>query len=325
MSDDSVDSILRSIQSSKIEDAVSKSYTDVAETLRQSGTPSNNILLSIILSETRRGNDEIMKLTNSLTKLTSSLNTLSNSNERICELLDTQNTILASMSMSNDGSSHHGKGTAGSAENTWYYQGVKLVSRHHVYACIVSQMIGIAQLHLDNNGVRYPDSVDCEFNLLVTSIRVVCSIASNAKGVEYKMPINAKEKGDQGFDSIYPSISSRDSKFPTTMTESNISQIINPITRDVMQIVEYIRQRLCLLECILSPRQIDIIKSISFPFNKGEQLNWNMGSITPRASHPNSQEVGMLSANQKKVYIRERVTGKSVGESLQIASKPKKL
>lgn len=324
MSNDSVDSILNKIKSTKLEDAVSDSYNDMAESLRHGGAPSNNMLLSIILSETKRGSDEIMRLTNSLSKLTSTMESLSNSNERICELLDTQNTILASMDISDVGSTQRSKANSASTNSIWYYKGVKLISKHHVYACIISQMIGIVQLHLDQKGIGYPDSVDCDFNMLVTATRTVCGVNSNAKGVEYKMSINVKEKNDQGFDSIYPSISSKDPKMPTTMTESNMSQIMNPMTRDVMQITEYIRQRLCLLECILSPVQIDILKSISFPFNKGDELNWDISKIRSRQSHPSSQQVMMLSINQQKEYMRQRLSNKSILESLEIASATKK-
>ena len=57
MSRDTVDSVLKSISSLELDNTISQSYTDVAESIRQTGAPSNNTLLSIILSEIRRGND----------------------------------------------------------------------------------------------------------------------------------------------------------------------------------------------------------------------------------------------------------------------------
>lgn len=324
MSKDTVDSVLKSISSLNLDKTISDSYTDVAESIRHSGAPSNNTLLTIILSEIRRGNDETMKLTNSIAKLSESMATMT---EKLVDSIESQNTILASMKISDDTDTprQHVRGKLGNVENVWYYKGVKLGSRHHVFACIISQMMTIVQYNIDNIGIQYPDSVDCDFKLMVTMTRVVCAKPCRAKGVEYRSPITLKEMSNQAFDTIYPFVASQDQKFPTTFVESTIGQMINPITRDVMQGVEYVRERLCTLDCVFSVRQIDILKSIKFPFSIDSKINWDPSKIRSRSSHPSTQEVINLASKQKEAFATARMEGKGIIESLEVGQNSKKV
>lgn len=322
MSRDTVDSVLNSIKSLKIDETVSNSYIDVSESIRETGAPSNNTLLTIILSEIRRGNDETMKLTNSINKLNSSITDMT---DKLMESIDNQTEIMASMRV-NDMTSEttHLKGKAGSVENSWYYKSIRLSSKHHVLACFILQLMSIVQTHIDHMNIQYPDSVDCDFNVMVTMIRVVCSKPCRAKSVEYKPPIILKTMSDQAFDTIYPYISSKDQKNVTTLIEDTLSKMINPVTRDVMQGIEYVRQRLCLMECVLSARQIDILKSIKFPFNKDNKLNWDPSIVRARPVHPSTQEISTLASKQKEAYALSRLDGKNIIESHEIARNTKK-
>jgi hypothetical protein len=321
MSRDTVDSVLAGIASLEIDNAVSNSYTDVAESIRHSGAPSNNTLLTIILSEIRRGNDETMKLTSSINKLNESMISMS---DRLVESMESQNTILASMSLSNEPSNQpqRNKGKAGLED--WYYLSTKLGSKHHVFACILSQFMSMVQLHLDLKNIQYPDSVDCEFNVMVTMVRVASSAHCKNKAIEYKPPIKLKPVGDQAFDIIYPYVASQVQKDPTTLSESTLTKIISPTTRDVMQETEYLRERFCYLEGVLSARQTDILKSIRFPFMVDGRLNWDVSKIKPRSSHPNSQEINMLASKQKETFAIARLNGKTIIESYEIASNTSK-
>lgn len=321
MSRETVDSVLKSISSLELDNAVSASYTDVADSIRESGAPSNNTLLTIILSEIRRGNDETARLVGSIKDLNESINNMST---KLSESMDEQNTILASMKISSGDKPQQQKMKGKAGSDDWFYKGSRLSSKHHVFACIISQLMSIVQLHIDNRGIQYPDSVDCEFSLMVTMVRVVSSVSCKANNVEYRAKIQLKSVGDQAFDTIYPFVASQDQQFPATLLESSVSQMINPITRDVMQEVEYIRERLCLLECIFSARQIDILRSIKFPFAIDEKLNWDASKIRPRSSHPKAQEIMMLASKQKEAYAIARLNGKSIIDSHDIAVNTKK-
>jgi hypothetical protein len=317
MSRDTVDSVLRGIASLDVDNAISSSYTDIAESIRQSGAPSNNTLLTIILSEIRRGNDETAKLTNSINKLNESMKSMSS---KFIESMESQNEILASMSLSTESAPQpqRNKGKAGAED--WYYLSTKLGSKHHVFACLISQLMGMVQLEMDFKGIQYPNSVDCEFNVMVTMVRVASSAHCKNKSIEYKPPIKLRPVGDQAFDTIYPYISSKAQQDPATLNESTLVKMINPITRDVMQEAEYLRERLCFLEPVLSARQVDILRSIRFPFIVEGRLNYDISKIKPRSSHPDWHEIDRLASKQKETFATARLNGKSINDSHEIAS-----
>ena len=321
MSRDTVDSVLRNIASLQVDNAVSSSYTDVAESIRQSGAPSNNTLLSIILSEIRRGNEETTKLTNSINKLNESMKTMS---DKFIESMESQNNILASMSLSAESNPQpqRNKGKAGAED--WYYISTKLNSKHHVFACLIIQLMGIVQVHMDYQNIQYPNSVDCEFNVMVTMVRVASSTQCKNKSIEYKSPIKLKPMNDQAFDTVYPYISSKAQQDPTTLTETTLLNMINPITRDIMQEAEYLRERLCFLEPVLSARQVDILKSIRFPFVVDGKLNYDIRKIRPRSSHPDWHEIDKLASKQKEAFAIARLNGKAITEAYEIASNTSK-
>ena len=83
--------------------------------------------------------------------------------------------------------------------------------------------------------------------------------------------------------------------------------------------MEYLRERLSLLEGIFSARQIDILRSIKFPFAIDERLNWDPSKIKPRSAHPNSQDIMALASKQKEAYAIARLSGESIVNAYHIA------
>ena len=316
MTDTSVDALLQRISSSRIKDEVSNAYTEVGESLKEIGAPSNNMLLSYIHGETKRTGDEILRVGTRVSKLETHLS-------KICELLEKQNIILASMeinsSIPDDTGAISGKSIRG---GEWWYQGTRLSSRYHVYSCIIFHLISMVQLQMDQKSIHYPDSVDCDFKTMVNSVRIVSTERCNIKEITYKNSITAKDKDDQGFGHIYPIISSKEKDFSTTMPESQLTRICNQVTRQIMQEVEWIRQRLCFLPGILSIKQIDILRSIDFPVVKAEypdELNWNPREIKPKKSHPLASDIWELTKTQRDEYIKSKMKGKNTQEAFTIA------
>lgn len=317
MSTDQVNSLLKSIASTQIKDEITGSYTQVSQSMREIGAPTNNMLLSIIHSETKRSADEIMKLTSRVLKLEETNRELLT---RMCDLLENQNIILSNMaigsssSVSSDISARTSRKSI-NPSGEWWYHGTKLSNKYYVAACILSHLIDMVQIHLETDRVYYPDSVDCSFTDLHHAVRAVCTNRCTVRDIQYRELISLTGKESQPFDHLYPMIASSDPNVPFTMSESSISNLHNSVTRNAMQTVEYIRQRLTLLEGILSARQIDTLKSIGFPVSAADspdQLNWDRAKIKPRTSHPYAEQIRSLAKMQKDEYIKSRLAGSNV-------------
>lgn len=322
MSDNNVDSLLRQISSTRIKNEVDNAYSGVSEAMKQVGAPTSNMLLSAIHSETKRTADELVRLNSRMSSLEATNSQTANSILRLCNLIETQNEILASMAIGQPQElSQSTKGHRSSGQD-WYYQGTKLSSRYHVYACILFHLIDMVQVHMDIMDIQYPDSVDCDFKTMQNAVRIVSTERCSIQNVEYKNTISAKEKDSQPFDIIYPLISSLQPGGPTTLVESDISKVYNPVTRNVMQDTEWIRQRLCYLDGILSIKQIDILKSIKSPIlkaNSDHELNWDSKFIKAKVSHPLARDISDLGSLQKNEYIKLRMKGQSVIDAYESA------
>jgi hypothetical protein len=303
MSESNVDSYLQSIVSANTQNETDQSYTGVDEAMKHLGRPTNNILLSNIQSESKRTADEVLRLNSRLVSLETTVSDLLFEVSKLCKLTQQQNDILASKD--------HKQGTAG---DRWY-MGTKLGSKHHFYACVIGHLIDMVQIHMDVAGLHYPDSEDCDFKSLCTAVRIVSSERCSIRSVDYKNTIILKEKDSQQLIALYPLISSADKTKPVTLSESMISRISTPITREVLQGIEWIRQRLCHLDGILSIKQIDILKSIRHPIVKEDsdsELNWDLRVVKPRSSHPLSRDIGDLIRTKKDEYIKLRMQGENV-------------
>jgi hypothetical protein len=316
MSESNVDSYLQSIVSANIQNDTDNSYTGVDEAMKHLGRPTNNILLSNIQNEAKRTADEVLRLNQRFVSLEQSIATLLSETSRLCTLTQQQNEILASRALS--GLTEQSGSTMDYrqiATGDRYYMGTKLGSKHHFYACIIGHLIDMVQVHMDVAGLHYPDSEDCDFKSLCNTVRIVSSERCNIKKVEYKNSIILKEKDSQQLSALYSLISSDDKKIPTTLSESMLSRLSTPVTREVMQGVEWIRQRLCRLDGVLSIKQIDILKSIHYPVVKEDsdsELNWDQRLVKPRPSHPLSREIADLIKTKKDEYIRLRMQGQDI-------------
>ena len=125
------------------------------------------------------------------------------------------------------------------------------------------------------------------------------------------------------FNVLYSLISSSDIKSPTILSESMISRIDNPVTRPVMQDIEWIQQRLCYMEGVLSARQVGILNSLKFPVVKPkseDELNWDKSSIVPRQSHPMTRQISDLTKTKKDEYIKLRMKNRSITDAYSIAN-----
>lgn len=322
MSGENVESLLRSLSSTRIKNEIDDSQDGVAGALKHMGAPSNGILLSNILAESKRTADETMRLNNKIQRLEEGINRLVDGMSTMCNLLESQNEILASISIGQGSSALTPILRNTPTSQPWYYQGNKLSSRYHVYACILFHFIDMVQVHMDLKNLHYPDSVDCDFKSMHNAIRIVCTERCSIPKVEYKNTIIVKEKDSQPFDLLYPIISSTDPTKPTSVTESLLSRMINPVTRNVMQEVEWIRQRLCYLEGIISVKQIDVLKSLKAPFLKQDsdhELNWDERQIKPKSSHPLVRDILELPGPQRNEYIKLRMRNKTIQDAYESA------
>jgi len=314
---DTVKQALENIASRDRDGSVRSQIREQGESMAELGAPTNNMLLASISASLATLVQRDSSSTRILNSLNDNISMLSQHIIDVKGLLETQNTILASLSIGTPdrSSTSVSKKTGGE----WYYQGVPLVSRYKVYACIISHMINMVQLHMDSIGIFYPDSVDCDFQTLSEAVRLSCTNRTSVPNTTYRNIIEIKDTGSQGLDIIYPVIASQDKNTPTTMLESRLTDISNQITRDIMQQVDWIRQRLCYMDCILSVKQIDILKSIQHPFVEDDGLNWNKDSCKPRGSHPLTHEVRSLVQTRKKIYMTERLKNIPVLAALQTA------
>lgn len=99
----------------------------------------------------------------------------------------------------------------------------------------------IMEAHIDIQGKTYPDSVVCDFKLLVNTIRVVSANRCSSNSIEYRDVIPTKEVKDQAMSSLLPMIGSSYKKSPIVLMESHIGNIFNAVKRGLFPDVEYIR------------------------------------------------------------------------------------
>lgn len=314
MVSESVESALRGIASDKMVSESSLNEDDVAGQLKVVGGLTNNGLLHKIYSESKRSADEQARTNAMLQKMSTTL-------DNINFLMESQLEILSKMSLASPQSSTN-EIKADKSNSSWYYRGIRLTSRHHIHACILSQLIDIVQLHLDSMGKYYPDSVDCDFKTLVTCVRIVCTERCSIRDLVKRESIGIKEKDTLAADLIYKYISSPSKGGVTSLSEQMLPNISNPITRPILQEVEWVRQRLCYTEGVLSAKQVDILRSIGFPLIKQSsqsELNWDRDSIFPRGSHTLTSSISSLKASQKDAYIRQRMKNHSMVDSYAYA------
>lgn len=317
-----IESALKSIASSATRQSIQSSYNDAAGVMKEFGAPSNNMLLSAIHGEVKRNADELLKTNNRISKLESLLTGVYENTERMCELMEQQNILLSSQHMqAMDGASTPPIGASALRPRrqigdaiTWHYDGFKLTSKTKVLACIICQFMNIVRLQMERRNIRYPDSVDCKFTTLDSCISESSKMRCTIPGITFKGEIPLPEVGTPASDAVLPLVASANPNTPTTLPESRLVEFSAPMMRELMLAIERVLQRLCKLDHILSPQQIDILRSIKIPIvvpGSDGELNWDSSIVTPRNSNPLCNQVASLSPTGKKVYIQEIIRAQS--------------
>ena len=80
-----VDAILKTMESTSLQETIAEGYTDLSSSLKEIGRPTNNILLSSIHSETKRTADELSRLNSSIDQLS---NQVSQNTGLLADLID---------------------------------------------------------------------------------------------------------------------------------------------------------------------------------------------------------------------------------------------
>ena len=309
--------VLNQIKSSRHQDHINGLYNGVGESLKHAGAPTNNILLSTISAELKRMNDQSMT---SSSRLESHLSNISSSLDSLCLLMEAQNEMLASSSMKESTTTTRISQTEVSKTH-WYYAGTKLVSRYHGYACILSHLMSMVETRMEVNDIHYPDSVDCNFNTMQNLVRIVCGNRSSLPNLTQRDTIITKDRDSQAFNQLYPIIASSQMDTPTSLIESQLSKIVTPVTRGIMQDIEWIRQRLVYMQGILSIKQVDILASISMPFKTDDdELQCNISKLKPKSSHPLCRDIMDLIKLKKDEFIILRLKNEAIQVAYEKAS-----
>lgn len=319
--DNIIESALKSIASKATRTSIESSYNDPGAVMKEFGGPSNNMLLSAIHAESKRNADEVSRLNARVDRLEAILAGIYENTEKMCEYMEVQNTLLSSQHIESSENRIQGISVNGidsrrglSDGSTWFYAGFKLKSKSKICSCLISQLMGIVTLHMEHMNIRYPDSVDCKFTTLDLCIREISKVRCQIPSVEYKNEITIPEMGSVSLEAVLPLIASKKENSPTSLPETRLVEFATPITRDLMRAVEWIIQRLCKLEHILSPQQIDMLSSLSMPIVKpgsDGELNWNPSLIRSRRSNPLCNQVEALSPTGKTVYVQQIMKAQS--------------
>src|SRR5665213_2834394 len=160
-SNNDVVSALRNIASTNTRASIEESYNDVGGVMKEVGAPSNNMLLSALHGETRRTADEVMKLNSRVVRLEEILMGVHGNIERLCELMEVQNTMMSSRHISDIDSSRPSWQASRSStslhDSKYFYQGAVLDGKYKICACVLLQLMDIVKLRMENMGIRYPD------------------------------------------------------------------------------------------------------------------------------------------------------------------------
>lgn len=335
---DSKDNIARTlelIRADKSHEELDSQYNEPIESNKEIGAPTNNVLLRAILDEQKRTNryvdatiHEFRNLSTGINHIVNSMSSLTTTMQEMTDTMKDQMDIQASMKSSmyipEETTTNASKSRRATPEGgEWYYHSFKLANKFTIMGAILMHLADIIKLRLEVSGKYYPDSVDCSFTLFSTCISKVSDMRCGRSDVEYRNKIDITDKKDQAYNVLLPLIASKSPLSPTTLREEQLTSLMDPRLRNVMQDVEWIRQRICKLEGILSPQQCDIFSSLRFPIVKDGELNWDPSCIHIRRSHHVSQEIETLHQSQKYIYAKAIVRGKDIAEAYEEAANSK--
>lgn len=291
------------------------------------GSQTNSMILHNIQGECHRNAETSLDMYNIMREIrellyeqTKHMAELTSSMKDLTEVVASNAMKSSSVSTSEPSNRSHGSGAI------YYHFGTRLNGRYTAYACIIYHLIKMVYAHMESQALKYPDSTDCDFNELVMATQTVCKENCTIRTITYSIPIEMPTKKKQvAIESMYRHIGLTSQSGGATVPESNISKIYNDSTReDVFVKIGRIMERLTYLPGIVSPKQIDAMKSIQYPIavardDEPLRLNidpkyWKTGS-----SHPISNNVMQLSHTGKVAYIQQIMAGKSPPTAYGIA------
>jgi hypothetical protein len=322
-----ITSVLQQIASDTSKQSIDDSYNDPGGAVKEfGGGMSNNMILRSIYSETKRNADESARLNSKLNALIDAMNNMTSAIEQLSDLTESQNTIIASQYSKFSESTNNTVDRQSNSRKQqlqgsgmWFYDGINIKARNLQCACLISQFIAIVKTKLDQRGIYYPDSVDCEFTVLGYCITEVTGVRCTIPSVTFKNQIEFPSTTSPVYSKILPLIASSRQYDPALLSESRLDEIQTPMTRSYIESVERVIDRLCKLEHILSPIQIDILRSFQTPIIKDGELNFNIDMIQPRQSHPLANEISQLTPTGKKTYIRQIMKNENHFQAYQTA------
>jgi hypothetical protein len=327
---DDITSTLRQLASDALKESIDNSYNDPGSAVKEfGGAVSNNLLLKAIHTEMKRNADETMRLnsvmSSTMSTLVEAINTMSEKIQYLSELTESQTSAIVSQQSRMDSSltpMSHKQTTMrgqGASKGNWYYNGMNIKARTAQCACLISQFIDIIKNKLEQRDIYYPDSVDCEFTVLDYCISSAIKLRCMIPSVNFKNPIGLPDTSSPAYARILPLIASSSPDEPCMLSESRLDEIQAPQTRELITHIERIIQRLCKLDHILSPQQIDILRSFRVPIIKDGELNYDISVIKPRSSHTLANVVSQLTPTEKKRYIEQIIKGESAMQAYTTA------
>lgn len=307
-----VNALLENIASRQRATVLDSIKNEQGESIRALGAPTNNMLLSMI-------NGELVQTNNML------LEAIKEMREQNRELVEQQKLMLQSIQdlasimvhTSKSIPDNYSARVADTASKTRYYKSNILANKYDIYACILSHILSMIYVRMTVQSVGYPGSADCGFKELSKAVQAVSKVPCSISTVKFGDKIVLAEKSTAVIESIYPSISSSQKLSTHTLPESNLSKIYNGSTReDIFEHIYKLMDRLIYLHGILSPRQIEAIKSIKYPIvieEDGEPLRLNIDEREWKGSrpHPVSTSILSLPDTGKKQYMALIMEGKS--------------
>lgn len=295
----------------------SLSRGDVSSSVREIGS-SNNVILGQIMSQNKEVVSQLARLA---TAQEAMVRLLSEAVDHMSGMRNSMEDMKLAGAMSS-----MSLNTGGEQRNVQYlHNGTKLTSRYHWVACVLQTFITMIEHDLSSRMVTYPDSVNCHFKDLAATVMAVCKNECNVPGITNTSVIEVGDKKRFASSDAAGLIASRDSSSSGVLTASNLHHFTTPVVAETMKEAEWVRQRLCLMDGVLSPLQVDILKSMSSPLvatdGDGYRVNYKPESVLPRNSGALHLKVRKLLATPRGVYIAERMKGRSMQEAYNAASK----
>jgi hypothetical protein len=322
-----VESLLRQITSTHMLEENESSRNEQGASIKAlGGAPTNNMLLSMIYAETKRNADATTDLSTYMRQTNALLEKQQEILGSLATSIDSLSSVLALSARADSKKANSALLAVTDKDKVHYYNASPLTSKNHLYACIISHLISMVYVRMRRKAIMYGDSVDCSFEMLAHAVRVVSGTRCRISSVVYDNKITLAEKNTPVMKSMLPYIASTKQDDNTTLPESRVLKIYNDSTsEDVFVHIRFLVERLCCLDGILSPKQMDAMKSFMFPLviiRDGEEptLNIDESKWTCSMSHPVTNMVAGLIHTKKIAYIDRIMLGDSPAKAYAVVS-----